>query len=169
MLRKLFYIIVILTGIGLLLPSSQIIPVLGADSTDWNHDTFWHSPWGSSGMHKGIDIFAIQRTPVIASTYGVVVKVAQSDKGGRYVLVLGPKWKLHYYAHLDDTQAKPGDWLGSGQQLGLVGTTGNAAERPPHLHYAIYSLLPYFWLADDTPQGWKKMFILNPQEYLSGF
>ncbi|MFN8260884.1 MAG: hypothetical protein U0X41_08140 [Chitinophagales bacterium] len=47
-----------------------------------------------------------------------------------------------------------------------VGTTGNAKGKPPHLHYAITTLLPYFWRIDNSPQGWNKMFYLNPISYL---
>lgn len=27
-------------------------PVLGATSRDWNPHSFWHAPWGVSGVHK---------------------------------------------------------------------------------------------------------------------
>jgi hypothetical protein len=53
--------------------ASQTIPVEGATVADWNRDTFWHHPWGRSGVHKGIDIFAKEGTPVLAATGGVVL------------------------------------------------------------------------------------------------
>ena len=40
---------------------------------DWNQNTFWDEPWGKSGVHKGIDIFAKEGTPVLSSTDGVVI------------------------------------------------------------------------------------------------
>ncbi|GAB6140921.1 hypothetical protein JCM14076_16500 [Methylosoma difficile] len=41
------------------LPSTQaIIPVEGATAADWHPQSFWYHPWGRSGTHKGIDIFA---------------------------------------------------------------------------------------------------------------
>ena len=48
------------------------------------------------------------------------------------------------------------DWLGPsdtrppGSPLGTVGDSGNARGKPPHLHYAILSLLPYPWRADGS-------------------
>ena len=52
--------------IGLLIPEKIMIPVQGATSKDWNHNTFWYEPWGRSGVHKGIDIFGTKNTPVVA-------------------------------------------------------------------------------------------------------
>ena len=41
-----------------LLPETPRIPVSGATAADWNPQSFWYYPWGRSGTHKGIDIFA---------------------------------------------------------------------------------------------------------------
>ena len=82
-------------------------------------------------------------------------------RGGKAVLLLGPRWRLHYYAHLADI-ADTGLWLWAGEPVGSVGSSGNATGKPPHLHYSLVSLLPRVWLADGAPQGWKKMFYLNP-------
>ena len=85
--------------------------------------------------------------------------------GGKVILVLGPKWRMHYYAHLQDITASLG-WVKRQQQIGTVGDSGNAKGKPPHLHYTIAILIPYFWRIDSSPQGWKKMFYLNPIDFL---
>jgi hypothetical protein len=52
-----FTLLIVIT-LGFLLPEKIVMPVVGATVNDWNKDTFWYEPWGSSGVHKGIDIFA---------------------------------------------------------------------------------------------------------------
>ena len=147
---------------GLVLPGGTAIPVEGATPSDWNPRTFWAAPWGASGVHKGIDIFARQGKAVIAATPGLVIYRGQWARGGNVVAVLGPKWRIHYYAHLDrHDPARP--WLvWTGTPLGTVGTSGNAAGKPPHLHYSILSLVPLPWRWDDAPQGAYKMLFLDP-------
>ena len=101
--KKTKIVIIALTGVllaGFVLPERLAIPVQGASEQDWNHHTFWHEPWGKSGVHKGIDIFSNAGTPVISSTYGVVVFKGKIRLGGNVIAVLGPKWRVHYYAHL---------------------------------------------------------------------
>jgi murein DD-endopeptidase MepM/ murein hydrolase activator NlpD len=68
---------------------------------------------------------------------------------------------VHYYAHLADADPSP-RFLAKGAVLGLVGTSGNAAGKPPHLHYAVVSLIPLPWRFSSETQGWKKMFFLDP-------
>jgi murein DD-endopeptidase MepM/ murein hydrolase activator NlpD len=143
-----------------------VIPVRGATTADWNHSTFWHYPWGKSVVHKGIDIFAVEGTDVLAATGGVVIKSGVSSRGGNVVIILGPKWRLHYYAHLRDVHVGPAELVGRGEPIATVGTTGNAAGKPAHLHYSIGTLIPYPWRIDDSRQGILKMFILDPSEKL---
>lgn len=151
----------LLLVLGLLLPEGRQVPVQGADSNDWHPQTFWYHPWGQSGVHKGVDIFAASGTPVLASSGGLVLFRGELARGGKVVLLLGPRWRLHYYAHLADI-ADTGPWLWAGEPVGTVGSTGNATGKPPHLHYSLVSMLARVWLADGAPQGWKKMFYLNP-------
>lgn len=86
--------------------------------------------------------------------------------GGKFVLVLGPKWRLHYYAHLDELKTHSLTFVTKKSLIGTVGISGNAAEKPPHLHYSILTIIPYIWKMDSDKQGWKKMFYLNPIEFL---
>lgn len=165
-MKRFLLVLPILIVIGYLLPQPRVIPVEGADRKDWNPKTFWYYPWGRSGVHKGIDIFAKEGTPVISSTYGIVIFQGEWGMGGNVVLALGPKWRLHYYAHLKRTDAGFFSLLSTGEKIGEVGATGNAAGKSPHLHYSVITLLPYVWRADSDRQGWKKMSFLDPSDGL---
>lgn len=152
--------------LGTLIPENLVIPVKGASANDWNHKTFWFEPWGSSGVHKGIDIFGKKGTPVLASTSGFVVFSGTFRKGGNAVAILGPKWRIHYFSHLESYSVKKGDYVSTSDEIGKLGDTGNARGKQPHVHYSILSLIPIPWLATMESQGWKKMFYLNPHEKL---
>ena len=153
---------------GFIFPEKLIIPVEGASDQDWNHNTFWHDPWGKSGVHKGIDIFSTAGKAVISATYGIVVFKGKLSLGGNVVAILGPKWRIHYYAHLKDIDVSPGSLIATSEAIGSVGNSGNAKGKPPHLHYTILSLAPHVGRWDASTQGWKKMFFLNPSDKLLG-
>lgn len=154
---------------GFLLPEQRVIPVQGATTKDWSPLSFWYHPWGVSGVHKGIDIFAVEGTAVIAATNGLVLYNGTFDLGGNVVLVLGAKWRVYYYAHMRDVSVSARQWLDGGEALGTVGTTGNAQGKPPHLHFSIISLWPMLNQYDPTlPQTWKRMFYVDPDSYLKG-
>jgi murein DD-endopeptidase MepM/ murein hydrolase activator NlpD len=151
-----------------LIPENARIPVQGASVRDWNPRAFWYEPWGASGVHKGIDIFAPQGRPVIAPVHGIVIYRGSLRLGGNVVAVLGPKWRLHYFAHLRESNVHMFEPVGRGDTLGSVGTTGNAVGKAPHLHYAVLSLLPRPWKATGQTQGWKKMFFVDPGRLVTG-
>lgn len=165
--KKWFWVPIAVLIIGFLLPQKMIIPVKDADLNSWNKKSFWAYPWGSSITHKGIDIFAERGKPVIAATNGIVIYTYEGGKGGKSVMILGPKWRFHYYAHLDEVQTHFLKPVQRGITIGSVGDTGNAKGKPPHLHYAITTPFPYFNLWDNKAvQGWKKIFYLNPDTWL---
>ena len=152
--------------LGLLIPQNLKMPVVGASNCDYNHETFWYEGWGTSIVHKGVDIFAKKGTRVNSATWGIVLTTAERGKGGKFVIVLGPKWRLHYYAHLDEIRTKPFAFVTQETEIGTVGNTGNAITTPSHLHYGIGTLVPYPWRIDSSPLGWQKIFYLNPIDYL---
>lgn len=158
--------LLVVTGVGCLLPEPVAMPVVGATPADWHPESFWHHPWGRSIVHRGIAIFAPEGTPVASATAGVVVACGRRGRGGNVVLVAGPRWRLHYYAHLLDIRIHRGDRVAAGTVIGSVGTSGNAAGTPPHLHYAILSLLPKPWRIDREPLGVLKAFYEDPDAFL---
>lgn len=50
----------VVLSIGFAIPDEPLIPVAGATAKEWNPNSFWYEPWGVSGVHKGIDVFAPQ-------------------------------------------------------------------------------------------------------------
>lgn len=151
---------------GFMVPEPGTVPVMHATINDWHRDSFWYEPWGTSGVHKGIDIFASAGQPVVSTGFALVLYAGTLPKGGNIVVSLGPKWRLHYYVHLNTTEVGLGQRIKPGEKIGDVGNSGNAAGKPAHLHYSILSLMPYPWRIDGSPQGWKKAFYLNPDQYL---
>ncbi len=164
---KISIAVLILLSIGFVIPERIVIPVEAASVKDWNPKTFWYEPWGTSGVHKGIDIFGTQGTPVLSSTDGIVLFSGQLHKGGKVVLVLGPKWRFHYYAHLDSIHTTMFSPVKSGEYIATLGDSGNAKGKPPHLHYSIVRLLPLPWKIDNSTQGYKKAFFIDPGKYLT--
>lgn len=160
-------ILMVLFSTGCMIPGELVMPVKNATPHDWNKESFWYYPWGESVVHKGIDIFAEQGTEVFSSTNGVVLFAKENGRGGKSVFVMGPLCRFYYYAHLDSIITEKWDIVRRGDAIGLVGTTGNAQGKLPHLHYAIATPIPYVWRFDFTSkQGWRKMFYLDPGKEL---
>lgn len=169
-MKKIMLILLsVVLATGFLIPEGgHRIPVAGASAADWNPLSFWYTPWGRSGTHKGIDIFARVGVPVLAATSGVVVYTGFSDIGGNIVLMLGPKWRIYYYAHLQRIDTRVLCQVSIGDTIGAVGNTGNAQGKSPHLHFSVRSLLPLFWQYDSRqPQAWNKIFYIDPGEFLT--
>lgn len=164
--KKIMLIVLIILTIGFIIPQNLKMPVKGATKSDYNQDSFWYYPWGKSGTHKGVDIFAKKGTDVTSSTNGMVVKTGENKMGGKYIMVLGPKWRIHYYAHLNEIKTSSFSFVSNKSVIGTVGNSGNAKGKSPHLHYSIITTLPYLWRIDGDKQGWKKMFYLNPISFL---
>ena len=106
-LLRTISVIAAIVVIGMLLPQNLKMPVVGASNNDYNHETFWYEGWGTSIVHKGVDVFAKKGTRINSATWGLVLTTAERGKGGKFVVILGPKWRLHYYAHLDEIRTSP--------------------------------------------------------------
>src|SRR5688572_3446538 len=98
--RIILAAILLLLLLPFFIPQDLLMPVKGANAGSYHHASFWYFPWGRSVTHKGVDIFAKEGTPVLSATKGLVLYTGQINMGGNVVLVMGPKWRLHYYAHL---------------------------------------------------------------------
>ena len=93
--------------------------------------------------HNALDIMAPRGTPVVAVDDGRVAKLFRSPAGGLSLYQHDrDESRVFYYAHLD-SYAKglaEGMPVKRGDLLGFVGSTGNAPEHAPHLHFAVFVL-----------------------------
>lgn len=100
---------------------------------------------GFTSTHHGVDIFAKRGTPVVA-VVGGTARAREEPKGGKVVYLEGADGTTYFYGHLDAwapilaMQARSGSGFAAvrvpeGTRLGRVGNTGNAAGKPPHLHF----------------------------------
>lgn len=101
----------------------------------------WHAPRSGGRAHQGQDIFAKRGTAVHSATEGYVLRIGENTLGGKTVSVMGAGGRSYYYAHLDSyaPELSVGDYVTPETVLGYVGTTGNAAGTPPHLHFSVYT------------------------------
>jgi murein DD-endopeptidase MepM/ murein hydrolase activator NlpD len=100
-------------------------------------DTFAAARAGGR-RHNATDILAPRGTPVVAADAGWVVKLSRNAAGGTTIYASDPASRfVFYYAHLDRYHSglAEGMKLAKGQVIGYVGTTGNAPENIPHLHF----------------------------------
>ena len=98
---------------------------------------------GKGRRHQAIDILAPRGTPVLAADDGRVAKISSNRGGGLSAYLVDPSGRLvYYYAHLDGYAEglKEGQPVKRGDVIGFVGTTGNAPESAPHLHFAVLVL-----------------------------
>lgn len=121
------------------MPAAQSVPVPVRGVAPRALVDTWGGARSGGRRHEGIDIFAKRGTAVTSATEGIVMRVGSNRLGGQVVWVLGPGGQRHYYAHLDSyADIAGGQRVRPGTILGYVGTSGNAAGTPPHLHYGIY-------------------------------
>lgn len=86
----------------------------------------------------GVDMFAAEGTPTVAVTDGVILRKQSSPAGGLGVWLRGSNSTVYYYAHLSGyASISPGQKVEAGSRVGSVGSTGNAAGGPPHLHFEV--------------------------------
>lgn len=100
----------------------------------------WHAPRDGGRLHEGQDIFAPRGTPILSATEGYIENIGENSLGGQTVSVIGAGGRVYYYAHLEAyaPHLAQGDYVTTQTLLGYVGTTGNAAGTPPHLHFGVY-------------------------------
>jgi len=90
---------------------------------------------GESRFHQGIDLAAIEGTPVEACREGRVI-LSEYQKGYGNVVVLDHgQGVTTLYAHNRENFVKVGEWIKKGAPVAEVGSTGRSTG--PHLHFEV--------------------------------
>lgn len=90
---------------------------------------------GRESFHGGIDLATSVGTSVLASADGVVSKVENGSRYGKYVSVQHKDGSESSYGHLSAQSVRVGQRVRQGQKLGEVGNTGRSTG--PHLDYRL--------------------------------
>ena len=116
-----------------------MVPVEGVDPSRIE-DSFKAGRDGGERQHNAVDILAPRNTRVVAADDGVILRMSSNTLGGITIFAAdNDREFVYYYAHLDHYQKglKEGQAIKKGDTIGFVGTTGNAPENIPHLHFQI--------------------------------
>jgi len=118
-----------------------------ADSTFSASNLIWplpgfsriSSPYGSrwGGFHCGMDITGggVFGANIVASASGTVIQATSHYSYGNYVIVDHGGGYSTLYAHASKLLVSIGQQVHQGQNIALVGSTGNSTG--PHLHYEV--------------------------------
>ena len=91
--------------------------------------------WGRP--HRGIDIAAPIGTPIVASAPGVISYAGYNNGGFGYLVEVDhADGTMTRYAHNDRILVSVGKQVNQGEQISLMGSTGNSTG--PHLHFEIH-------------------------------
>lgn len=118
---------------------SLYFPVAGFDGRPID-DSFDDARDRGARRHRAIDIMAPRGTPVLSVQDGRILRLSRNPKGGISIYATDPEERfVFYYAHLDRYYEgiHQGQTLARGDTIGYVGTTGNAPENVPHLHFQL--------------------------------
>lgn len=90
---------------------------------------------GASTNHKGMDFAAPTGTPIYAAAGGTVVSAGYSGNAGNLIVINHGNGLSTYYMHCHQVYVHAGQKVSKGQNIAIVGTTGNSTG--PHLHLEI--------------------------------
>jgi murein DD-endopeptidase MepM/ murein hydrolase activator NlpD len=115
----------------------RVFPVADVPGVHYTDD--YGNPRSGDRMHAGNDLFAPEGTPALAPDDGSVRfnPGGPDPLGGNVYYLSAPDGVTYYGAHLAGFEGTAPRTVQAGEVLGYVGTTGNAAGTPAHLHFQV--------------------------------
>jgi len=113
-----------------------IWPVSGYITSPYGYRIYPFSNDGGRQFHSGMDIGAAYGTPVRASMSGRVSSAGWDDVLGNHVVISHHAGYRTLYGHMSVIRVKTGAYVGTGERIGDVGSTGRSTG--PHVHFTVY-------------------------------
>lgn len=98
-----------------------------------------HPVYGTTKLHRGLDIANSTGTPIVAAEGGTVITARYMSGYGNTVMIshnVNGQVMTTLYAHLSSIQVSNGQRVGRGDQIGLMGATGTVTGT--HLHFEVH-------------------------------
>lgn len=107
-------------------------PVAGAVS--------FSDSWGDSRSggraHQGVDMIAARNTPLVAIYSGTIQRLSSGNLSGLAIWLRSDNGDTFFYAHLESyAEISAGQSVAEGEVIGYNGSSGNAPDFLPHLHF----------------------------------
>ena len=120
--------------------------------------------------HQGVDLPLKTGEPVRAAFDGKV-RISMASRGyGQLIVIRHDNGLETYYGHLSKRMVESGDWVHSGDVIGLGGSTGRSTG--PHLHfetrYKGFAFDPQ-WLIDFEKGDLRKSVFILKKKFLSNY
>jgi murein DD-endopeptidase MepM/ murein hydrolase activator NlpD len=113
-------------------PSGGTCPVAGAVSfTD-----SWGDARSGGRSHQGVDMIAARNTPIVAIYSGTIDRLTNGNLSGLAIWFRADNGDVFFYAHLENfADVSDGQSVSQGDVIGYNGSSGNAPDFLPHLHF----------------------------------
>jgi murein DD-endopeptidase MepM/ murein hydrolase activator NlpD len=96
----------------------------------------WGQPRSGGRRHQGVDMIAARNTPVVAIYSGRILRLTNGNLSGLAIWLRADNGDQFFYAHLEGfAEVSAGQSVSEGEVIGYVGSSGNAPEFLPHLHF----------------------------------
>ncbi len=95
----------------------------------------WRILRGRSDFHEALDILAPKGTSIFACASGEVIYAGYSNSWGNYIKIRHADGLVTLYAHCSQLLVSTGDTVSQGEEIALVGSTGDSTGY--HLHLEV--------------------------------
>ncbi|NOY57287.1 MAG: M23 family metallopeptidase [Actinobacteria bacterium] len=120
-------------------PPSGVTQACPIDGFTAFSDT-WGAARSGGRTHKGVDMMAERWTPIVAIESGSIYQLKEGGLGGITIWLHSDSGDSYYYAHLQAWAdgLRVGQIVATGELIGYVGSSGNAPDWLPHLHFEFH-------------------------------
>ena len=96
----------------------------------------WGDARSGGRAHQGVDMIAARNTPIVAIYSGTIQRLTDGSLSGLAIWFRSDGGDTFFYAHLESfADVSDGQSVSEGEVIGYNGTSGNAPEFLPHLHF----------------------------------